>query len=144
MDSIRHGRRELRDRVAEMLGTLGDDPEEVSRQLELASVRGTQRDPRDCAIALFLSAVLGADPSVRSLRVFNDRVVILPTRRWLGQVVVRLSEALRLFVAGFDRGRYPQLTRNMHHDTRVEVPCDLACQSLSVPAAPGAIGEVGQ
>ena len=144
MGSILHGRKELRDRVAEMLRTLGGDPEEVSRQLELASVRGTPRDPQDCAIALFLTAILGADPAVRTLKVFNDRVVVFPTQRWLGQIVVRLSEPLRLFVADFDRDRYPQLTRKKLDATRVEGASPGVNETEPVSGASSGTGHVGR
>ena len=106
-----HWRRELRGHAAGVLGSLGDDPSEVARRLREAGVKGTPGDPRDCAIAVYLSAVVAADASIRAVKVTTDSVVISPAKRWHPPVVVGLSEPLRTFVAGFDRRAYPDLVR---------------------------------
>jgi hypothetical protein len=111
MRTNRHWRRELRSETAGVLGSLGGDSPEVAEHLRSAGVQGTPGDPRDCAIAVFLSAVVTADPAVRTIKVTTDSVVVSPTRRWQLPVVVGLSEALRTFVAGFDRRAYPELIR---------------------------------
>ena len=111
MPTMTHWRRELRGHADCMLATLGDDAGEVARRLEDAGVRGTPGDPRDCAIAVYLSAVVAADPRVRSLRVMSQRVVISPTRWGHPPIVVELSDALRAFVVAFDRRAYPTIVR---------------------------------
>jgi hypothetical protein len=97
--------------VGQLLGGLGEDAAEVAKRLDEAGVRGTPRDVRDCAIAVYLSAVLGADPDVRGLDVMADGIVISPTRRWAPSISVGLSAPVRTFVAGFDRNDYPALVR---------------------------------
>ena len=104
-------RRRLRSNVRQMLGGLGNDAGEVAMHLEEAGVHGTPRDVRDCAIAVYLRAVVGADPDVRSLDVMADGVVITPPRRWVPSISVGLSPAVRSFVVAFDRNDYPALVR---------------------------------
>ncbi len=108
---ISRSRRRLRSNVRQMLGGLGDDAAAVAHHLEDAGVRGTPRDVRDCAIAVYLRAVIGADPDVRALDVMADGVVITPPRRWAPAISVGLSPAVRTFVVGFDRNDYPSLVR---------------------------------
>jgi len=104
-------RRRLRNDVSQLLGGLGDDAAEVAKRLEAAGVQGTPRDVRDCAIAVYLSAVLGGDPDVRGLDVMADGIVISPARRWAPSISVGLSPPVRMFVAGFDRNDFPGLVR---------------------------------
>lgn len=104
-------RRRLRTDVGQLLCGLGEDAADVARRLEAAGVRGTPRDVRDCAIAVYLSAVLCADPDVRGLDVMADGIVISPTRRWAPSISVGLTPPVRMFVAGFDRNDYPGLIR---------------------------------
>lgn len=111
MPTNRHWRRELRGNTAGVLGSLGGEPPEVARRLQSAGVQGTPGDPRDCAIAVYLSAIVTADPAIRAVKVTTDSVVISPARRWQPPIVVGLSEGLRTFVAGFDRRAYPELVR---------------------------------
>lgn len=111
MRTTRHWRRELRGQTAGVLGSLGGNAPQVARRLQDAGVQGTPGDPRDCAIAVYLSAVVTADPIVRAIKVTTDSVVISPSGRWRPPVVVGLSEALRTFVNGFDRRAYPELVR---------------------------------
>lgn len=105
-------RRALRAHVQEVLASLGNGPDEIARQLEEAGVRGTPHNQEDCAIAVYLSAVVGADPEVRRLRVRCERVVVESPRWYRHRVSVRLSRPLQEFVACFDHGIYPQLTRD--------------------------------
>jgi len=116
MRTNRHWRRELRAETAGVLGSLGGDSPDVARHLRSAGVQGTPGDPRDCAIAVYLSAVVTADPGVRTIKVTTDSVVVSPARRWQLPVVVGLSEALRTFVAGFDRRAYPDLIRSQDEE----------------------------
>jgi hypothetical protein len=124
MRIMSHWRRELRSNTTNVLGSLGRDADELARRLAEAGVKGTPSDPRDCAIAVYLSAFVPADPKVRSIKVTADRVVISTARRLRPPVVIRLPEALRQFVARFDRHVYPLLVR-----TGPE-------KQLSKPAAP--------
>lgn len=111
MLTISRWRRDLRIQIGQVLSSLGDDPAEVARRLEAAGVRGTPRDPRNCAIAVYLGAVVGADPRVRFLRVMPERVFVVASSWWRPPVIVPLPEALREFIPGFDLHAYPALVR---------------------------------
>jgi hypothetical protein len=103
-------RRELRDQVAQVLRSLGDDKDDVARQLGAAGVRGRPGDVGDCALAVYLSAVVTADPRVVTVRVLPVKVLIRMERRWW-PVTVKLPRGLRAFIADFDQRRYPSLVR---------------------------------
>jgi hypothetical protein len=111
MPSVTPWHSELRGQVRDLLGSLGGDVGVVAKHLEEAGVRGTPRDSGDCAIAVYLSAVVGTDPAVRNLKVTADRVIITRAPRWRPPMTVSLPVSLRSFVASFDRDCYPQLTR---------------------------------
>jgi hypothetical protein len=105
------GARALQSDVGGLLESLGTTPEEVAERLDSEEVTGMRKSGSQCAVAVYLRAVVGADPRVRALRV-SDREVEL-TRWGLLALPVRvgLPPAVRAFVAGFDRGRFPDLER---------------------------------
>jgi hypothetical protein len=95
-----------------LLRTLGADAGSVATSLAVAGVKGQPADARQCALAVYLHAVMDGDPRVASVRVFHDRLVIgSPGRVRQHRVVVALPQAVRAFVAGFDAQRYPMLVR---------------------------------
>jgi hypothetical protein len=96
--------------VRALLETMGGDPGAVARYLRDMGVRGDLRDPSSCAVAAFLSSVVGSDPAVRSIRVSHRNAVVRHASRWRW-TVVPLPPPVRLFVAAFDAGAYPQLVR---------------------------------
>jgi hypothetical protein len=103
-------RRTLRAEVAQELRSLGDSKDEVAERLEAAGVRGMPGSVRDCALAVYLSAVVAADARVGAVLVGEQRTFIKLDGRWryLG---VSLTKGLRSFVHDFDRHRYPALVR---------------------------------
>jgi hypothetical protein len=105
-----YGRHELRAQVAHELRSLGSSKDEVAQRLEAAGVRGTPSSVSDCAIAVYLSAVVASDARVDAVLVGDHRVFIKLDGRWrlLGTA---LPKPLRRFVADFDRQRYPALVR---------------------------------
>jgi hypothetical protein len=103
-----HGRRELRDQVDEALRSLGDSPDAVAERLEAAGVRGTPGLVGDCALAMYLSAVVTGDRRVRAVVVRSARAAVTLDRGWSIPVSVRLPTALRRFVYDFDARRYPK------------------------------------
>lgn len=116
-------RRALRDRTAELIGQLGDKPDEVARSLEAVGVRGSPGDPFDCAIAVYLSAVVTADPGVYTVSVHARRIAIIVEGLWRRPIAVRLPAALCEFIARFDRYGYPSLVRpEWALDARLEGP----------------------
>ncbi len=104
-------RRDLRRHTAEMLQSLGRDTSNVAARLRELGVRGLPGDPSSCAVAVYLSAVIGADPAVKNVKVMPARVVLTPARRWRPPVVVSLPEAVRSFISAFDRNAMPELVR---------------------------------
>lgn len=104
-------RRELRRHTADMLESLGSDSSRVAERLRELGVRGLPGDPASCAVAVYLSAVIAADPAVKSVKVMPARVIISPAKGWRPPVVVGLPEAVRTFVAAFDRNAMPELVR---------------------------------
>jgi hypothetical protein len=60
---------------------------------------------------VYLSAVVGADPRVKTVRVLPVRVVVTLEHGWRPPLTVPLPRALRHFVAGFDGRLYPTLLR---------------------------------
>jgi hypothetical protein len=111
MPRLTHRRGELRAQVGQVLRSLGDSEQEVAGRLEAAGVRGRPGDPGDCALAVYVSAVVGADPRVRAVRVVPVQVRIKLDRRWRPPLTVPLPKALRRVVLAFDCGRYPTLVR---------------------------------
>jgi hypothetical protein len=104
-------RRDIRARTQAMLATLGETPVQIAASLERSGVRATPRSSGDCAIAVFLNAVLVADPNVEAVRVGGTEIILKPSSRWHRGVRIRLSEPLRDFVCSFDAGKFPELTR---------------------------------
>lgn len=108
----RHDRVALGRQTSALLRDLGDEAMAVASSLEEAGVRGQPADARQCAMAMYLRAVMQGDPRVCTVRVFHDRVVVgTPGRVHQRRVVVPLPAPIRAFVAGFDAQRYPSLIR---------------------------------
>ena len=124
-----HERCELRGQVAQELRSLGSSKDEVAQRLEAAGVRGTPSSVSDCAIAVYLSAVVASDARVDAVLVGDHRVFIKLDGRWrlLG---TPLPKPLRRFVTDFDRRRYPALVR-----PAAEI--GLTAQSVAADGAPG-------
>ena len=109
--------------TAWLLRSLGDDPATVAQRLSDAGVRGMPADARQCALAVYLRAVMEGDSRVNAVRVFHDRVVVgTPGRFRQRRVVVSLPAAVRGFVSGFDTRRYPELVRSLPRPMRADAP----------------------
>jgi hypothetical protein len=102
-------RRALRAQTRQLLTALGDDPDTVATSLATEGVRGHARSGQGCAIALYMTAVVGADQRVSSVIVTGTRLGVKPLSRWSPVVVVRLPRAVRQFISAFDGGRFPHL-----------------------------------
>jgi hypothetical protein len=102
-----------------LLEGLGTEPSQVAAALTDTGVRGVPADARQCALAMYVRAVMAGDRRVTGIRVFHDRVVITCPGRWHHhRVTAALPMALRAFVAGFDAQRYPALVRQPDEDPR--------------------------
>jgi hypothetical protein len=96
-------------RAAEtLLADLGATEATVFRSLQEAGVAGSRGDPRDCVIARYLNAVVGADPDVTNVSV--GRSVVWLSRRGLRPAVrVTIPTAVRQFILAFDAGVHPEI-----------------------------------
>jgi len=107
--------RDLKRRTNGLLADLGTNAYEVAGALERAGVQGTPRSNRSCAVAVYLTAVMGTEPGVRSVAVGPCSLVVNLVRprdaRPAGRLVVQLPKPVRHFVSGFDAGRFPSVER---------------------------------
>jgi hypothetical protein len=114
--------RQLKRQVGDLLVGLGTNADEVASSLEATGVRGTPRSNRTCPIALYLSAVMGADPRVRSITVGHCSMVIAlatPDLRPAGRLLVQLPKPVRRFVSAFDALKYPDNVRRPNMPVRI-------------------------
>lgn len=107
-----HERKVIRRQTAELLAGLGGSSTEVAVSLAGYHVHGRPRDPHECAVAVYLHSVLGADPRVEIVKVSQAlvRVTLAGRRRW---VEVLSPPAVRAFVESFDQGLFPSLVRRV-------------------------------
>jgi hypothetical protein len=105
--------RQLKRDTTSLLAELGESPDQVAASLSRAGVHGVPRDNRTCALALYVSAVLGSEPRVRSVSVgpcsLALSMVTSADRRPAGRLLVQLPKPVRRFVTGFDHGQFPDL-----------------------------------
>jgi hypothetical protein len=118
MGQATHWRRDVRESTRTVLASLGETSAQIAASLDRSGVRAMPRDPNDCAIAVFLNAVLAVHPDVRAVRVLGTEVMLCPERWWHPVVRVSLSTPLRHFVSSFDLGSFPQLIRTSEVDGR--------------------------
>ncbi len=93
-----------------LLVELGSDAAEVALSLEAVGVRGEPHSKLNCAIAEYLSVIVGSERVVREVRV-TGRTVVIGKYHGVRRVRVRLPRPVREFVAAFDAGAYPNLVR---------------------------------
>lgn len=93
--------------VRRLVASLGTTRGEVALTLERHGVRAAPggRGP----VARYLEAVIGADPSVKSVAVDPDAVVVELRAWWRPAVLVKLPSVVRAFTVAFDAGCYPRL-----------------------------------
>jgi hypothetical protein len=102
--------RQLKKQVGALLTGLGSTPDEVAAALRATGAQGTPKSNRTCPVALYLTAVTGADPRVRSVTVGPCSLLIAVASRDLrpaGRLMVQLPKPVRRFVAAFDAREYP-------------------------------------
>ncbi len=107
--------RQLKVQTRTLLTGLGTCPDEVAESLRAAGVHGIPKNNRGCAVALYLGALMGSDPRVRSIKVGHCSLLIdtvsSPGLRPSGRVQVQLPKPVRQFIAAFDAQNYPAITR---------------------------------
>jgi hypothetical protein len=97
--------------VCRLLGGLGVSRGSVAASLETMGVRAAPDDPAGSPVALYLGAVVGADPNVKSVRIGADSVIVCFRAWWRPEVRVPLPEVVRDFTVAFDARCYPSLLR---------------------------------
>lgn len=105
-----HERKAIRRQAADLLEGLGASNAEVATSLAGYQVRGRPRDAQGCAVAVYLRAVLGADPRIKAVKVSETSVRVSLVRRGR-RVQVCSPPAVRRFVESFDHGLFPALVR---------------------------------
>ena len=107
--------RQLKKKTRGLLAELGSTPDEVAASLQSTGIRGTPKDNRSCAVALYLSALVGTEPRIRSVTVGHCSLMISlitpADARPAGRLCVQLPKPVRGFVAAFDGHQYPEVTR---------------------------------
>ncbi len=120
--------RRLKQRTNQLLAGLGCSPDEVAVTLEAAGVHGVPKSNQSCAIALYLTALMGSDSGVRSVAIgpcsLVMEIISPPDGRPAGRLLVQLPKPVRRFVAAFDAQQYPMLTRQQGGDARSSAPSD--------------------
>ncbi|MGA3146723.1 MAG: hypothetical protein ABSF33_04505 [Acidimicrobiales bacterium] len=105
--------RQLKRQTRTLLTELGTTPDEVFESLNAAGVNGVPKDNRSCAVARYLTALMGSDPRVRAVNVGHCSLLIdtaaPPEFRPTGRLLVQLPKPVRQFVAAFDARRYPAI-----------------------------------
>jgi hypothetical protein len=104
--------RVIRQQTRQLLRGLGDNAEEVANSLAAEGVHGKPRSPQGCALAVYVTAVVGADNRISSVVVNDTHLSIRPASRWSPPIVVRLPRTLREFISIFDAGRFPRLLQS--------------------------------
>ncbi len=112
--------RDIKRRAGALLQGLGRDPDEVASTLRAAGVQGVPRSNTSCAVAVYASAVMEADPRIRSVAVGPCTLVLSLIKedgRPGGKLTVQLPKPVRAFVDGFDASRYPEVLRLLSAET---------------------------
>ncbi len=108
--------RQLKKQTGALLADLGDSADEVAESLWTAGVNGVRQNNRSCAVALYMHALMGSDPRIRSVAVghcaLQISVAAPPEFRPAGRLLVQLPKPVRQFVAAFDAGQYPMMVRD--------------------------------
>lgn len=107
--------RQLKKQTSSLLAELGTNADEVAASLARAGVQGLPKSNRFCAVAVYLTAVMGADPRIRSVAVGPCSLVVNLVRpkdsKPAGRLLVQLPKAARQFVSAFDAGAFPEIER---------------------------------
>jgi hypothetical protein len=107
--------RQLKKQTCVLLADLGDSADGVAESLRAAGVNGVRQNNRSCAVALYVHALMGSDPRIRSVAVGHCALQISvsapPEFRPAGRLLVQLPKPVRQFVAAFDAGQYPMIVR---------------------------------
>jgi hypothetical protein len=132
--------RQLKQRTTGLLKGLGSTADEVAESLGRSGVEGVPKSNRSCAVARYVTAVMGGEPGVRSVAVGPCSLVVNLVRpedaRPAGRLLVQLPKPVRQFVSAFDAGQFPDLERRPTDGVEADVATRRHFAPLpSVPAA---------
>ncbi len=97
--------------VRRLVAGLGTSRRSVAAALEATGVRAAPGDAACSPVGIYLGAVIGADPNVKSVKTDGRTVVVELRAWWRPDVTVSLPAAVREFAAAFDARFYPGLVR---------------------------------
>lgn len=102
--------------VQRLLGKLGATSGQVAESLSAAGAYGVpgQEPP----VAAYLTAVVGADPNVKTVEVGAGVAMVELRAWWRPAVTVTFPAAVRELGAAFDAGCYPSLVRREQRSDR--------------------------
>jgi hypothetical protein len=109
MTASRSNKAELKKKIAPMLDALGSDPAAVAETLMMCDLQGRRGSSTDCVVARYLQTMTEDDPGVRCIVVSVNSVRVRSASSWRFELRLPLPPAVRSFIWGFDRGRYPDL-----------------------------------
>jgi hypothetical protein len=107
-DGAVSSRRDLRQAVEAFVGSLGSSPGAIATTLASLDVRGTPKSASGCAIARYLQVMIGSEPTVTKVAVFNRNIQISRSGRRLN-LTISAPDTITRFIKAFDSGCYPQL-----------------------------------
>jgi len=105
-------RQMLRTSLRQLLAELGSTRSEVAQTLRSAGIKGTKKSARDCALALYLRAVVTGDMRVGSVVVWGPTVVVHRSGGLRLPIRLPVPDPVQAFISGFDRGEFPELLRD--------------------------------
>jgi hypothetical protein len=92
-----------------LLDGLGDTVSRIAESLRNQGVTGEPSSSRDCVVARYLDAVIGADPAVDRVIVLRERVEVRMRKRLQPRVFVRTPPPIENFIRAFDANAFPEL-----------------------------------
>ena len=107
-DGALRSRRDLRQTVEAFVGSLGSSPGAIATTLASLEVRGTPKSASGCAIARYLQVMIGSEPTVTKVAVFNRNIQVSRSGRRLN-LTISAPDPIARFIRAFDSGCYPQL-----------------------------------
>lgn len=104
-------RHQLKRQVLDLVTSLGSTTDCVIGRLRAEGVTGDPGEQDSCAIANYLSAVVGSDPRVRSISVSGWWMVVRYGRG--RRFSIRTPDHIRVFIRHFDAGLHPDLVTSV-------------------------------
>jgi hypothetical protein len=101
-------RRHLQHSIRQLNESLGSSPAAVAVNLAALHAVGRPKNPTDCVIARYLSAIVGTERAVKNISVSSRGVHVTLIGKHF-PVKVPLPGPVATFIKAFDEGGYPDL-----------------------------------